>query len=164
MIKRDNESVFAERLSLFCLMKSWLCHGEIFALLRLSPSQKPWMKSNPSAFNPVKQDFIAKAISSTIGGFHPSNGSLVDGFDCVILHLENHAKCPLFVFAYYRWRGLLYKRLLLCAFKLYNRLCCCVFCALNIKHCFAIDLGRARCFKLNNNFLACKYSSPLFVF
>ena len=53
------------------------------------------MKSNPSKYNPAKQDFIAKAISSTKGGFHPSVGVprkvadflgvLVDGFDCVIL-------------------------------------------------------------------------------
>ena len=34
------------------------------------------MKSNPSKYNPVKQDFIAKAISSTIGGFHPSKTDL----------------------------------------------------------------------------------------
>ena len=34
------------------------------------------MKSNPSKYNPVKQDFIAKAISSTTGGFHPSKTDL----------------------------------------------------------------------------------------
>ena len=37
---------------------------------------KPWMKSNPSNFNPAKQDFIAIAISSTKGGFHPSKTDL----------------------------------------------------------------------------------------
>ena len=35
-----------------------------------------WMKSNPSKYNPAEQDFIAKAISSTIGGFHPSKTDL----------------------------------------------------------------------------------------
>ena len=34
------------------------------------------MKSNPSIYNPAKQDFIAKAISSTKGGFHPSKTDL----------------------------------------------------------------------------------------
>jgi len=34
----------------------------------------PWMKSNPSKYNPAEQDFIAKAISS-----------VKDGFDCVIV-------------------------------------------------------------------------------
>ena len=37
----------------------------------------PWMKSNPSKHTPAKQDFIAKAISSTIGGFHPSKTDLI---------------------------------------------------------------------------------------
>ena len=37
---------------------------------------KPWMKSNPSKYNPAKQDFIAKAISSAAGGFHPSKTDL----------------------------------------------------------------------------------------
>jgi hypothetical protein len=36
----------------------------------------PWMKSNPSKYNPAKQDFIAYAISSTAGGFHPSKTDL----------------------------------------------------------------------------------------
>ena len=34
------------------------------------------MKSNPSKYNPAKQDFIAYAISSTAGGFHPSKTDL----------------------------------------------------------------------------------------
>jgi hypothetical protein len=38
------------------------------------------MKSNPSKYNPAKQAFTAKAISSTEGGF-----------DCVMLRLEHHA-------------------------------------------------------------------------
>ena len=38
------------------------------------------MKSNPSKYNPAKQDFIAYEISS-----------VEDGFDCVILRLEYHA-------------------------------------------------------------------------
>jgi len=37
---------------------------------------KPWMKSNPSKYNPAKQDFTAEAISSTEGGFHPSKTDL----------------------------------------------------------------------------------------
>jgi hypothetical protein len=37
---------------------------------------EPWMKSNPSNFNPAKQDFTATAISSTVGGFHPSKTDL----------------------------------------------------------------------------------------
>ena len=36
----------------------------------------PWMKSNPSIYNPAKQDFIAEAISSTKCGFHPSKTDL----------------------------------------------------------------------------------------
>ena len=36
----------------------------------------PWMKSNPSKYNPAKQDFIAYAISSTAGGFHPAKTDL----------------------------------------------------------------------------------------
>ena len=38
------------------------------------------MKSNPSIFNPAKQDFIAIAISSTEGGFHPSQTDLTAGY------------------------------------------------------------------------------------
>ncbi|MBQ3066694.1 MAG: hypothetical protein IJD18_01570, partial [Clostridia bacterium] len=34
------------------------------------------MKSNPSNFNPAKRDFTAISISSTIGGFHPSQTDL----------------------------------------------------------------------------------------
>ena len=68
----------------------------------------PWMKSNPSKYNPAKQDFIAKAISSTEGGFHPSVGVpqkvadffgvLVDGFDCVFSVKDNtHSRGSFFV-------------------------------------------------------------------
>ena len=42
----------------------------------MKSKDKPWMKSNPSKCNPAKQDFIAKAISSTKGGFHPSKTDL----------------------------------------------------------------------------------------
>jgi hypothetical protein len=42
----------------------------------MKSKDKPWMKSNPSKYNPAKQDFIAKAISSTKGGFHPSKTDL----------------------------------------------------------------------------------------
>ncbi len=49
-------------------MKSSLRSDEVQGL--------PWMKSNPSNLNPAKQDFIAKAISSTIGEFHPSKTDL----------------------------------------------------------------------------------------
>ena len=34
------------------------------------------MKSNPSKYNSAKQDFIAKVISYTNGGFHPSKTDL----------------------------------------------------------------------------------------
>jgi hypothetical protein len=34
------------------------------------------MKSNPSNYNPAKQDFIVIAISSNEGGFHPSKTDL----------------------------------------------------------------------------------------
>lgn len=44
----------------------------------------PWMKSNPYNYNPAKQDFIAKEISSTAGGFNPSNRAFADGFNCAI--------------------------------------------------------------------------------
>jgi hypothetical protein len=43
----------------------------------MKSKDKPWMKSNPSKYNPAKQDFIATAISSTKGGFHPSQTDLI---------------------------------------------------------------------------------------
>ena len=45
------------------------------------------MKSNPYKFNPAKQDFIAKAISSTEWWI----SSVEDGYNCVMLVLEYHA-------------------------------------------------------------------------
>jgi hypothetical protein len=42
----------------------------------MKSKDKPWMKSNPSKYNPAKQNFIAKAISSTKGGYHPSKTDL----------------------------------------------------------------------------------------
>ena len=40
------------------------------------------MKSNPSKYNPAKQDFIAKAISSAKGGSHPSKTDLIGVILC----------------------------------------------------------------------------------
>ena len=73
--KREDKTDYQKSFSVG-LMKSRLSHDEIFALLRWNPRSRPWMKSNPSGYNPAKRDFIAKAISSTKGGFHPSKTDL----------------------------------------------------------------------------------------
>jgi len=38
------------------------------------------MKSNPSEYDPAKQDLIAKEISSATGGFHPSKTDLTASY------------------------------------------------------------------------------------
>ena len=77
--ERDNKTVYSRNVISFsvCLMKSLRSNDEIFTSFRWNPRTSPRMKSNPSKYNPAKQDFIAWAISSTIGGFHPSKTDLI---------------------------------------------------------------------------------------
>ena len=51
------------------------------------------MKSNPSKYNPAKQDFIAKAISSTEEWI----SSVEDGFDCVLSVKNNTLLIAVFI-------------------------------------------------------------------
>ena len=76
--ERDNKSVRSRNVISFSvgLMKSLRGNDEIFTSFRWNPRTSPRMKSNPSKYNPAKQDFIANAISSTGGGFHPSKTDL----------------------------------------------------------------------------------------
>jgi hypothetical protein len=59
LTKRANTAVFA----LFC------------AVLRNRSTAT--RKSNPFEIHPAKQDFVARAISSTKGGFHPPKADLI---------------------------------------------------------------------------------------
>ena len=76
--ERDNKTVYSRNVISFSvgLMKSLQGNDEIFTSFRWNPRTSPRMKSNPSKYNPAKQDFIANAISSTRGGFHPSKTDL----------------------------------------------------------------------------------------
>jgi len=68
--QRENKSVSSRNVLSFSvgLTKSWLS--------TMKSKDKPWMKLNPSKYNPAKQDFTAIAISSTKSGFHPSETDL----------------------------------------------------------------------------------------
>ena len=73
--------------------------------------------------NPAKQDFIAKAISSTRGGFHPSQTDLTARYSVKSIALKGQA---ILLFSYAEFGEYLCDYILsdLAAFKLTERLHC----------------------------------------